>query len=63
MKDHELLIILMQNSRCFHWIIGINKVNHHYILNSQLAIETDQHCEHSLERKKIGMMNDLELFW
>ena len=62
MKDHELLIILMQNSRCFHWIIGINEAYHHYILNCQLAIETGQHCEHSFERKKIGMMNDLELF-
>ena len=62
MKDHKLLIILVPNSTCFHWIIGINKVYHHYILNSQLAIETGQHCEHSLERKKIGMMNDLELF-
>ena len=63
MKDHELLIILMPNSRCFHWIIRINKVYHPYILNSQLAIEIGQHCEHSFERKKIDMMTDLELFW
>ena len=59
MKEHEILIILMPNSRCFHWIIGINKAYHHYILKCELAIETGQHCEDSFERKKIGMMNGL----
>jgi len=62
MKDHELLIILIPNSGCFHWILGINEAYHHCMLNSQLAMEIGQHCEPSIERKKIEIMDDLELF-